>query len=81
MREVCIDWRMFVTTDGRYGLGPHLMTTDDIVAVLYGHFNPVILRLKGEHFQCISEAYVHGIIEERALNQPEVYKERFFALC
>ncbi|KAK6436499.1 hypothetical protein LTR95_007309 [Oleoguttula sp. CCFEE 5521] len=62
-----INRRMFITEDGKPGLGPRVMRQGDLVAVLRGASFPAILRCdpQGRH-QLVGEAYLHGIMDGEA---------------
>lgn len=53
----------FIMNTGFMGLSHHTIVEDDVVAILAGSDCPMVLRLKGEHFQVISPAYVQGFME------------------
>ena len=65
--------RFFVTKDGRPGLGPQLMESGDIVAILYGSRWPVVLRplLETGHYEILGLAYVYGIMDGEAVREHE----------
>ncbi|EON68682.1 hypothetical protein W97_07940 [Coniosporium apollinis CBS 100218] len=54
--------RLFITQKGHLGSGPLDMRHDDLVCVIFGFKMPVILRQRGEYFEWIGQAYVHGIM-------------------
>jgi hypothetical protein len=75
--------RLFVTRDKRLGLGPKVMQTGDIVAILAGVMMPVILRrCDGGQFLFIGAAYVHGLMEGEAVETRKAFsgKIRTFEL-
>ncbi|TKA83073.1 hypothetical protein B0A55_00950 [Friedmanniomyces simplex] len=65
MYVACLNRRLFVTKDGRPGLGPQVMEPGDVVAVLYGSTNPAILRplQTADHYKMCGDAYVHRIMD------------------
>lgn len=50
--------RLFLTHQGRLGLGPMMMQPGDQVVVLYGGRMPFILRPRGDHYSFIGDCYV-----------------------
>jgi hypothetical protein len=59
--------QFFMTSEGKMGLGPTSMQAHDLVVVLRGGIRPFILRKKGEFYQLIGSAYVHGIMDGEAV--------------
>lgn len=59
--------RFFITQKGHLGSGPLDMRHDDLVCVIFGFKMPVILRRRGEYFEWIGQAYVHGIMHGECL--------------
>ncbi|KAK0642113.1 heterokaryon incompatibility protein-domain-containing protein [Cercophora newfieldiana] len=58
--------RVFMTQDGKIGLGGSDMMVGDVVSVLLGGQMPFILRPTGNDsafYQLIGEVYVHGIMD------------------
>lgn len=67
---------LFITDADRIGIGPCSMRTGDIVAVLYGEGNPLVLRPSREQFSLVGSCYIHGIMAGEALEgaiQEEVF--------
>lgn len=52
----------FTTKEGRVGLGPVGVKTDDKVVVLKGCHVPLIIRAGQDHWDVIGEAYVSGMM-------------------
>ncbi|KAI9148302.1 HET domain-containing protein [Paramyrothecium foliicola] len=50
--------RVFVTRDGRLGLGPRAMRIGDEIVVLFGGQAPYVLRRKGNHHLFVGQCYV-----------------------
>ncbi|KAK5651457.1 hypothetical protein OQA88_12464 [Cercophora sp. LCS_1] len=59
----------FVTPEGYVGLGPREMQPGDEVVVLRGSSAPLVLRpgKQGKGYECVGEAYCHGIMYGEAL--------------
>jgi hypothetical protein len=70
--------QLFVTSEGNMGLGPLSMRADDLVVVLRGGDVLFVLRKKGEFYQLIGPAYMHGMMDgeavetSKARNEPEM---------
>jgi hypothetical protein len=60
--------KFFVTSEGRMGLGPRLMREDDLVVILRGGLEPIILRKVDNHYRLIGVAYIYGIMDGEAAN-------------
>jgi Heterokaryon incompatibility protein (HET) len=59
----CLANRCFFTTKcGRMGLGPYRSQLGDVVALLYGGDLCFVLRPKGDQYELIGDAYVHGVM-------------------
>jgi len=56
----------FATLKGHIGFGSPGTRIGDSVTVLYGGWAPFILGQRGEVFQMVGDAYVHGIKTERS---------------
>ncbi|PQE03876.1 hypothetical protein CJF30_00006585 [Rutstroemia sp. NJR-2017a BBW] len=59
--------RMITTAAGYVGLGGNVCKSGDVICVIYGCATPIILRGKGNAFQLVGEAYIHGIMNGEAL--------------
>jgi hypothetical protein len=59
--------RFFITQKGHLGSGPLDMRHSDLVCVIFGFKMPVILRQRGEYFEWIGQAYVHGLMHGECL--------------
>ncbi|PQE13628.1 heterokaryon incompatibility protein [Rutstroemia sp. NJR-2017a BVV2] len=59
--------RMITTAAGYVGLGGNVCKTGDVICVIHGCSTPIILRGKGNAFQLVGEAYIHGIMNGEAL--------------
>lgn len=58
---------LFVTADGRLGLGPYNIQKDDVATVLFGTKVPIILRPAGDSFTFVGDSVVHGIMQGEAI--------------
>jgi hypothetical protein len=55
--------RFFVTEGGLLGVGPSSTSKGDAIAIIAGHYCPIILRPKDKHYyQWLGESYVDGIM-------------------
>lgn len=61
---------LFVTKDGRLGLGPSYMAVGDFIAVILGYTVPVALRFD-EHgrYSLIGEVYLDGVMYGEAMER------------
>jgi hypothetical protein len=72
--------RFFISSDGIVGLAPWDATEGDIIAVLLGCQQPVVLREVNGYYKLIGEAYVDGYMDGKALhaaNEGRLSKEIF----
>ena len=55
----------------------------DLIAIIFGCSTPIIIRPKGEYFQVIGEAYVHGFMNGEAMQLLDDRKlhPQSFTLC
>ncbi|KAM7192656.1 hypothetical protein V8F33_008267 [Rhypophila sp. PSN 637] len=68
---------LFVTDDGRLGLGPSYMQKGDFIAILFGHAAPVILcPVEGDRCSFVGDAYIDGVMDGEAIKDG-VTKENF----
>lgn len=65
----CMCRRFFITHGSRPGLGPRIMSPDDIVVILRGETTPFIVRKVNHHNQLVGAAYVHGIMDGEAVSE------------
>lgn len=64
--------RMFVTKEGRLGLGPQTLEEQHEIWVLQGANVPFVLRRLGEgHFELVGEAFVFGAMHGEAVKDVE----------
>ena len=56
------DRRFFVSSIGLMGLAPARAEKDDLICIIMGCTHPIVLRPKGECFEVIGEAFVHGLM-------------------
>ena len=64
----CINRSVYLTSNGRLGIGPESVRLQDVVAVLWGCKWPVVLRALGEEsrYSLIGLSYLHGVMEGQA---------------
>jgi hypothetical protein len=72
--------RFFITREGRMGLGPPTLNEGDAVVILEGGGMPFILRKKGNRYQLIGCAYVHGVMKGEAFTAGLGLKREYFTL-
>ncbi|PVH88545.1 HET-domain-containing protein [Cadophora sp. DSE1049] len=60
--------RLFITDDGHVGLAPIRVKLGDQVCILYGCSVPLVLREEHGVVKLVGEAYVHGLMEGKAVN-------------
>ncbi|KAK3385530.1 hypothetical protein B0H63DRAFT_473086 [Podospora didyma] len=76
--------RCFICTeDGRMGWGPMCARPGDEVVILLGGSFPFVLRLKGQHYELIGDAYVQGVMRGEYVDEvfDELYPGEWFTLC
>lgn len=72
LSRACSGRLFFVTSSGRFGLGPPLTKPGDIVAILYGGEVPFVLRSIGDGiYKFVGQCYVEGIMFGEALRAHE----------
>ncbi|OJD29679.1 ankyrin repeat and sam domain containing protein 6 [Diplodia corticola] len=54
---------IFLSNEGRLGLGPLESQPGDLISVLFGSDVPMILRKHGPYWRCIGDAYVEGLMD------------------
>ncbi|KAH4056621.1 hypothetical protein HBH64_235610 [Parastagonospora nodorum] len=60
--------RVFITSQGRIGIGPDHMEPNDVIAVLFGGKFPLVLRPKENgRWRFIGLCYIHGYMKGEAL--------------
>jgi hypothetical protein len=63
--------RLFITEDGRMGLGPPEMLSGDLIAILLGSNVPLCLRsvmnAPQGHYTLVGDTYVHGLMDGQAV--------------
>lgn len=67
-KAACTNRSLFVTVEGRLGLGPKVSDVEDAVAVLWGCIYAVVLRgLRGtDEYAVLGTAYVEGLMHGEA---------------
>jgi len=83
--DECTAFRCFFVTESMHmGLGPYFTKAGDVVAVLTGGDFCFVLRPKGDYFEVVGEAYVHGVMRGELMKRDEngnLINEREFILC
>ncbi len=75
------DRRFFVSEVGLMGLAPARADKTDLICIIMGCTNPMILRPKDEYFEVIGEAFVHGLMYGEWMgNNPQRESEQMFDL-
>jgi hypothetical protein len=64
---VNVDRSPFHTANGYIGMAPHCVSIDDVVCVIPGADNPVILRKMENHYVFVSECIVIGLMDGEAI--------------
>lgn len=70
MTYACRFRRFFVTRKGFIGIGPPCLRRDDLVCILNGGIVPFLLRHREEHYKLVGDAYIYGIMNGEACEQP-----------
>ncbi|OAA71208.1 HET domain protein [Cordyceps fumosorosea ARSEF 2679] len=79
MLEVTRNRTLFVTEEGRAGLGPYLAKPGDVIAALVGDTVPVLLRpIDDDQYQYLGQAFVEDMMDGQ-LDESE-YKHKAFNL-
>jgi hypothetical protein len=64
-QRFCRGRRFFITDNGHFGFGQHIMQEGDLCCILYGANLPMILReAHTDTTRLVGEAYVEGIMFE-----------------
>lgn len=76
--------KLFVTTQGRLGIGPARMTTTDVIIIAYGGLTPFVLRpVPGTHMQeylLLGDCYIHNLMDGAAIPQVDDPPAEWFRL-
>ncbi|KAB2571719.1 hypothetical protein DBV05_g9627 [Lasiodiplodia theobromae] len=70
MAYACRFRRFFITRKGFFGIGPPCLKRDDLVCILNGGIVPFVLRHREEHYKLVGDAYIYGIMNGEACEQP-----------
>lgn len=65
-------------------IGPYHSKEGDIVTILYGGDLYFVLRPKGDLYELIGDAYVHGVIKGELfedIDTNQMPQEQIFSLC
>lgn len=81
----CSQSKLFRTAKRYLGLGPEILKSGDVVAVIFRAKVPLILRPEGDHYLLLGDCYVHGIMQGEAVEEwvsanPEKFKEVEFEI-
>jgi hypothetical protein len=76
---ICKGRTLFVTEDGRIGVGPDILQKGDEICIFYGAHTPFVVRpIKsvlvnvGNYYQLVGECYVHGLMDGEAMEMEEL---------
>lgn len=73
--------RQFCITKRRYmGWAPPAAKPRDRICILFGRQVPYVVRSRGKEYMFMGEAYIHGIINGKALKMKDIDLETIF-LC
>ncbi|KAK4502228.1 hypothetical protein PRZ48_005653 [Zasmidium cellare] len=73
----CSKRRFFVTTDGRFGIGPGGLADDDLIVVLYGGTTPFALRrVAKERYRYVGACYVLGMMGGEVMRKHKAERSR-----
>ena len=61
--------RLFITSEGRVGLGPPGLQQGDVVTAFLGGYTPFVLRRRDDHYLLVGECYFHGHMDGEAAEQ------------
>lgn len=77
MNLISAQRRLFISSQGYYGLGDESLQTGDVICLLFGGDSPFLSRETDEgRYELVGEAYVHGIMHgEFLVTNPPI--ERF----
>jgi len=59
--------RFFISSTGKMGLAPYRAEIGDLICVLFGSCNPVILRPEEGYYAVVGDAYVYGLMHGEAM--------------
>lgn len=72
LHYVCCNRRLFMTSSGRFGLGPPGVKIGDVVTVLFGSNYLCILRpidLQTDSFECMGNSFISEIMHREAVEE------------
>lgn len=74
--------KLFVTTQGRVGIGPALMTTADVIIIAYGGETPYVLRpIPGtQEYLFLGDCYIHNLMDGTATPKEDDPPAEWFCL-
>ncbi|KXJ88193.1 heterokaryon incompatibility protein-domain-containing protein [Microdochium bolleyi] len=78
----CQNRKLFSTTMGCLGLGPHLVQNGDLCCVIHGCHIPLVLRRAERGFRVLGPAYIHGFIigDSKPVDGSETFVDQDFVL-
>jgi hypothetical protein len=68
--------RVFLMSNGSFGMGPQCMAPGDIIVTLYGGNTPYVLRPTGEYYLFMGQAYVDEIMNGELVQDVKEGKRR-----
>ncbi|KAM0233138.1 hypothetical protein ACHAP5_010493 [Fusarium lateritium] len=80
VRNFCFDRAFIITSDGRMGIAPSNVCQGDKVLVLLGGGVPYIVRVCGEYWSFVGEAYIDSLMGGetiQAYSQGKIRKQTF----
>lgn len=81
MQRSVLHKRLFVTERGLLGMAPPNVKAGDLVCVLLGGSVPFLLREIEDYFHLIEEAYLHGYMDGKALEEGQMDPSRKRSFC
>ncbi|KZM28550.1 uncharacterized protein EKO05_0005580 [Ascochyta rabiei] len=70
IRNIMRQRRLFVSQDGRLGIGPKAAQPGDVIFIISGCNFPIVLRPREDKFAVVGEAYIHGHMSGESLACP-----------
>ena len=62
---------LFLTQQGRIGVGPASIAVDDDLCILFGGYWPFVVRRMGDHDHMVGPCYTRGVIDGEAVQECE----------
>ena len=60
--------KVFRTSRGHFGIGPRIMKTGDVCAVVPGSVYPLVLRKRGDGYRVVGPALLYGFMNGEAVS-------------